>query len=600
MRIVRLPLLFVVSALTAGVVLSSQAPKPSAATGLIVGIVIDAATGKPASGAVVSISGGAAVSPFDRDAPAAMPRILTSADGRFVYHDLPRGDYSITASKSGFAEGAYGRRRPGGPSVALALADGEKTAEVIVRIWKFAAISGTVLDEAGEPVVGARVRSWRRAFDRGRYGFVAAAAASTDDRGVYRLGGLMPGDYVVGVPALQVPALSSESRPSSSLEVTPSVGFNTAATRLGPGLDVFLRGAPVPPPPVDGRLSLYPTIWHPSAASSAQAASVTVTSGLERSGIDIQLYPLPTARVSGTVTRGEGAISAIPVRLIPSGDEIDESGFLAAADGNGSFVFPAVPAGQYTLRVAATMSIEQKQTLLSTLWGEMPLTVGESDVSDAALVIGRSIRIYGRLEFEGSKPGPTKVDRVPLLVESVDRRLTFPSAPIFLDAGQFSSGGYPPGRYFVRVSGSPIGWMFKSATYNGRDVSETPIELVNEDVQVVLTYTDRWTGLAGTVDTADGRQDADAIVLVFPTDSKLWVNYGATPRRLKSARTRKTGEYNFNSLPPGSYHVIALPDEQAADWMDPAFLEAASRVATRITIAEGEQRTSNLRTREIR
>ena len=53
--------------------------------------------------------------------------------------------------------------------------------------------------------------------------------------------------------------------------------------------------------------------------------------------------------------------------------------------------------------------------------------------------------------------------------------------------------------------------MFKSATYGGRDVSETPIELVNEDVHVVLTYTDRWTGLAGTVNTTDGgADDADA------------------------------------------------------------------------------------------
>jgi hypothetical protein len=169
-----------------------------------------------------------------------------------------------------------------------------------------------------------------------------------------------------------------------------------------------------------------------------------------------------------------------------------------------------------------------------------------------------------------------------------------------VDGGQFTSGAYPPGRYYLRVAGSPIGWMFKSATYNGRDVSETPIELANEDVHVVLTYTDRWTGVAGTVVSAGGRPDPDAIVLVFPADPKSWTNYGATPRRLKSARTRQAGEYNFNSLPPGSYYVVALPDEQAADWMDPAFLEAAARVATRITIEEGEQKTSHLRSQELR
>jgi hypothetical protein len=193
------------------------------------------------------------------------------------------------------------------------------------------------------------------------------------------------------------------------------------------------------------------------------------------------------------------------------------------------------------------------------------------------------------------------VDRVPLLVESVDRRFSFPAGGVTVDpGGQFSTGGYPPGRYFIRVSGSPVGWMFKSATYGGRDVSETPIELVSEDVHVVLTYTDRWTGLAGTVNTGDGRPDADAIVLVFPRNSTLWANFGTTPRRIKSTRTRKTGEFNFNSLPPGSYHVIGLPDEHAADWMDPAFLAAVSGVATQISIGEGEQKTTHLRTQVIR
>jgi hypothetical protein len=193
------------------------------------------------------------------------------------------------------------------------------------------------------------------------------------------------------------------------------------------------------------------------------------------------------------------------------------------------------------------------------------------------------------------------VDRIPLTVESVDRRLTFPSGMVTVDAaGQFTTGGYPPGRYFVRVSGSPIGWMFKSAIYGGRDVSETPIELVSEDVHVVLTYTDRWTGLAGTVDTPDGRADADATVLVLPSDPDLWTNYGTTPRRIKSTRTGKTGEFNFTSLPPGAYHVVALPDAQAADWMDPALLAAISRVATRITIGEGEQKRTHLRTQVIR
>lgn len=567
-------------------------------TGLIVGVVVDASSGKPVSGAIVALRGGAPM-PMRSGVPP-FPRILTGPDGRFVYRDLPRGTYNITATKSGYIDGAHGRRRPGGAAVPLALEEGDRAADAVIRLWKLGAITGTVLDEAGEPVVRATVRAWRRTFDRGRYVFLGAGNGVTDDRGVYRLDSLMPGEYIVGVPALQV---SAAAGPRERFVFSPSSSAtsNRTSIRLDQGLSVHVQGSPTPPPPADGRVALYPTIWHPSVSTHLQAASIAVASGQERDGIDLQLHPVLTARVSGSITRADGSVTALPIALIPAGEEIQNEGFQTASDGTGRFVFPAVPAGQYVLRVNAALGTAQNATSVAFFWADVPLAVAESDVDDVIVAIEGGVRIHGRLEFEGSRPPPpNRMGPVPLLVEPIDRRLTFPPPSLPVDAGQFTSGVYPPGRYLVRVSGSPIGWMFKSATYNGRDVSQTPIDLVKDDVYIVLTYTDRWTGLAGTVLGADGRPDPDAIVLLFPTDAKLWWNYGASPRRLKGARTRKNGEYNFTSVPPGAYHVVALPDEDAADWMDPRFLEAASRVATAIRIGDGEQKISNLRTQEIK
>jgi hypothetical protein len=143
--------------------------------------------------------------------------------------------------------------------------------------------------------------------------------------------------------------------------------------------------------------------------------------------------------------------------------------------------------------------------------------------------------------------------------------------------------------------------MFKGATYNGRDVTDAPLELQGGDAaNVVLTFTDRWTGLRGIVQAAAGMRSDDAIVLLFPRDPQAWSSYGPTPRRLKAARTARTGEYSFTSVPPGDYYVVAIADDQAADWPDPQFLEILARFATRIDIGDGEQPVQSLRMQAVR
>ena len=99
---------------------------PQTGRGLIVGQVVDAVTGKPLRDAIVTITG---ASPVTRDEGVAAPRILTTADGYFVFRDLARGNFIVKATKRGYTEGVSGRRRPGGPSQPIALADGERVGE---------------------------------------------------------------------------------------------------------------------------------------------------------------------------------------------------------------------------------------------------------------------------------------------------------------------------------------------------------------------------------------------------------------------------------------------------------------------------------------
>ena len=98
---------------------------------------------------------------------------------------------------------------------------------------------------------------------------------------------------------------------------------------------------------------------HPSAASAATAAIVTVRSGEEKAGINLQVTPRPLlTRERATFLAPDGPMPNVMVRLItidpattmsspPS--QIDEAVSMTAADGQ--FLFPGVAPGQYRLRV---------------------------------------------------------------------------------------------------------------------------------------------------------------------------------------------------------------------------------------------------------
>jgi len=188
---------------------ATQAQNPGPRTGFILGRTIDAGTGQPVAGAVVTISipnaatgggggrGQTAGSPTFAD-PAAFPqRAITNSAGYFLFRELPAGRFSIATNAMGYLNGGYLQNKPNGVVRPMDLGEGEKRADVQIKLWKYGAISGTVLDEAGEPAVGATVRLMRRGGMGSRL-LTSAGTELTDDRGAYRFGNLLPGDYVAG------------------------------------------------------------------------------------------------------------------------------------------------------------------------------------------------------------------------------------------------------------------------------------------------------------------------------------------------------------------------------------------------------------------
>jgi hypothetical protein len=161
--------------------------------------------------------------------------------------------------------------------------------------------------------------------------------------------------------------------------------------------------------------------------------------------------------------------------------------------------------------------------------------------------------------------------------------------------------GLPGGKYLVRVGGNPPGYWLRSVMSEGRDISDTPLEVGVADVgSIVITFTDRPTKLTGSVRGANGNADPDAMVVIFPADSTAWTGFGLNPRRMRSARVAKSGAYSFTGLPPGEYVVAAVKEENLDSWQYPDALEALSRLGTAVRLLEGDTRTQDLKTGVVR
>lgn len=595
--------------MTSAVALWGQAPQ-SAGTAVIVGQTIDASSQKAVGGVIVTLTGGPGVPP---------QRVMTDAQGRFVLGSLAAGPYGLTATKPGWADGAYGRMRPNGGTQPLDLREGERIRDIKIGLWKLGSISGTVVDDAGEPVVAIEVRALRRTSVSGHPRLSSSSAGRTDDRGIFRIGSLMAGEYVVFVPSTQAVLIMNVMDGAGRAQ---SAIIGPANIASGP-LSAFQA--------LPAERRAFPATFHPSAPSSADATVIRLAAGEERSGADIRLQATTAASVSGTVLGPEGPAPSLPLRLTPAIEDGLLPSFEVGAtgtDANGRFTFSGVAPGQYSLRaLLAFFSGERPATVLITnpdgsqsrsqaivldegpsnglggrrYWANQRISIGNDDVADVVVSLQPGVIVSGQLEFNGSAQWPSadRLQQIPISIEPVEGYGQGAEVARVDSNGRFRSAGLPPGKYVVRVGGSPPGWNFKSARILDRDVADLPMDVGNEEIAgLVVTFSDTMPVLTGSVTGSRG-PDADASVLAFPSDSAAWRDYGTNPRRLKMARVDKTGRFSLLGLPDGLYFLIAIPDADAGDWMDPTRLEAFSRLALRVDLHDGERRDMTLRTVQV-
>jgi len=647
---------FVLAALVAGGLVAEarqrggpqmlDAPKGTAA---ISGVVTDATTGRPLEGVIVSLgvtTGGPII--------LTLPRTVSDPKGRFLFRDLaPSTKYYIRAARVGYAPARFGSSGPGVPSdwlpdmeirttddiVTITVAADQWVSDLQIRLWRLGSMTGRVLDERGEPVVGVAVRGFSTALVAGHAQFVGTDVVTTDDRGEYRLANLMPGKYTISVLSVQSTVLDSTPVAEQKRPVGELVRFGGSNPGL-PAVDVdgthrlAVSNFGTPPPPSSAAPRAYTAQFHSATSTMANAQFIDIAYGASKRGIDFQLQPVPAVTVSGRL-EGAGDSSSMLLRLMPAGSERLGFGSEAATtvvERDGSFTFLNVPAGEYTLLAQAAFGeltrgngevalpdapgfpagagqaamganlpglAYSSHTSKAKMWGRASVAVGASNVTDVVVPMRPTIAVRGRIVAPAGS-GLRLSASISAQPANGDPSLGSVSAyvPSEGETTPFSLEGLGGGTYLLGLP-SFFQWVsVASITSAGKEIRDTGLDTsAGRDIDdVVVTLTENVTSIQGTV---RGEGASGAAVIVFPVDRARWIDYGWDPILIRSKAGDSSGAFVMKGLPEGDYFAVAVERSQHDAWTDPKFLDAASAVATRIALKWGDKKTLDLQVSKV-
>lgn len=472
---------------------------------------------------------------------AAPPRtVIVNSDGTFKFDNLENGVYRVWAVAPGFvadvpqssdARGIYHL----GESASLVLKKG-------------GVITGMIRNSNDAPVVAVNVRAFRVRDENGKpaTNVVAFNERLTDDRGVYRIYGLLPGTYVVAAGG---------------------------ASRFFGGLTT-------------GYDQDVPT-YAPSATRDV-ATELIVRSG-EETNADIQYRAEPGHAISGTVVGatippGQFSIGA-SVTVIDVKTRTVLLNTLASSANNYTFVVYGMPDGEYELLAQqASQSRDNKSS------DPKRVKVQQADVTGVNLTLAPLPTISGRVLLDKSftadcvkrhatafqetmifarrqktrPPGDVKGtapagDQGPLLLvdQSVD---AVPDAK-----GEFVLRNLRAGTYQTTVSLPSTAWYLSSITLSPNQ--RTPdSRIVRDGVTLnaqsvsglVFTISEGAGRVRGNVTTGEGHRPTNRpMVYVVPAEKDATDNL----LRYFEARSDADASFDIRNVPPGDYLILAMPGD---------------------------------------
>jgi Carboxypeptidase regulatory-like domain len=478
-------------------------PKPSAASQSpangfpVAGVVLQHGSNQPLKHVQVSL-----ISVEQRDRQRSR---VTLENGQFAFSGIPAGKYSLVAQLHGFVQ-AY--RDNEDYSTAIVVGPSLDSEHIAFFLDAPAAISGTVLDQEGEPIRDAQVFLFHRGVVSGRHRTMMQAQANADSSGAFRFGQLRPGTYLLAVSA----------RPWYAVTSPFKVQLENSSQNANPSeLDVA-----------------YPVTYYPDSLDPAAASPITLSEG-GTADISITLRAVPAVRVEANTLSQHSlnfSISAVgpgnvllPINAVQFGEE-NRRGILGLAPGHYVLTLQRFEQGSAGSSMTKTIDLSANSTLDLT---ELP-----------------KMSVSGQVRVEGAER-PKELGVWLVDVNSGQGRggSARPDGSF-----KFDQLGISPGPYEIRL-GNDL--YVKSIVVSGADYSSGILNVTEgATIQISIVAAKGLTRVNG-IAMNDGKPVPGAMVLLLPQDS----THG---RYIPRDQSDSDGTFTLYSAPPGRYALIAIDD----------------------------------------
>lgn len=492
----------------------------------ISGAVLDIATGKPLPNYNVStyVDANWQGDALMNGSQARNVDVVTDDQGRYRLSDLPPATYRITArsavSGAGFA-GAVTRH------IAIA---GRDLDHIDFKVRVPGLITGKVVDENREPVVGATVYLVSREYYSGVLGYFFKDLARTDDRGLYRLKRVEAGHpylVMVDTPELRLAAYSNAP------------------------LDPKLR-----------RRGLVRT-FYPNSPEREGGSIVTVNPGETREGVDIEARKAPTFCVDGTLMSlgGPAALYFFYEAAQPAFGTSSGGGMYGLIPNgrtgpDGKYRICGLVPGSYRLSAADSFQGASIQRALA------PFEISDRDLHHLDLSVSPGITVPGEVVWDAAGPDTPAEAKLTISVAPLRRGPVANERPGARSdvPGNFTLTGLLPSEYGgVRVFLNLPGAYVKDVTYSGKSVRYAPISVGGAagDLGMRVVVARDAGRIAASVADKDGNPLSDYRVAVLPAEVS---SEAMAQAAMISGQTDQQGRYKSQAIAPGKYLVLATDD----------------------------------------